>query len=100
MTRVSDQRNIVLHKVRVRLVYPQTPGLNLDTNGKMGLDLSIELRIRCEQLLNREIGTTPCVIDVTRDRSREETVVGEEIPSITRRENNLVPLALLATPVL
>lgn len=81
-------------------LHPQPPRLDLDSNGQMILDLLIELRIRCKQLLDRTILTAPALVRVVPCLAREEAVVGEEFTAVARAQNDLVPLAFLTTPVL
>lgn len=62
--------------------------------------LPIQLRIRRKQLLHRPIIIAPAMRRIIPHRAREEAVVRQQLAAITRRQDNLVPLALLPAPVL
>lgn len=115
---VTNQASSVLNDVRVRLavdevlasscnlifgfchiLYPQTPRTDFFANSEMVLDLLVQFRIRSQQLLHWTIFSSPALIYVVSCLTREEAVVGEEVPSIAWTENDLVPFSFLAAPV-
>jgi hypothetical protein len=53
MPGISEQSHVRFDEIRVRLMDPQTPRLNLDANGEMSLYLSIKFGIWCKELSNR-----------------------------------------------
>ena len=64
MPGISEQGNVRFDEIRVRLMDPQTPRLNLDADGEMGLYLSIKFGIWRKELFNRQICTSPSVVGI------------------------------------
>lgn len=66
----------------------------------MFLDLGIKLRVRSKEFLDRTILPSPGVVRVVSNSPREKAIIRQQLPAVTRREYDLIPLALLSTPVL
>jgi hypothetical protein len=75
VTSVSEKADVLLGDVGIRLVNPQTPGLDLLSNGEMSKDLAVELGIRLEEILSREILRSPGLCSVVTLVAGEEAVV-------------------------
>jgi hypothetical protein len=97
---VSQQADLVLVNIRIRVVDPETPWLDLRPDLQVLEDLPVELRVRVQELLQRTVLGAPRLVRVVSLISGEEAVVGEELAAVAGGEDDLIPLALLATPVL
>lgn len=81
-------------------MHPQPPWLQLNPNRQIRLNLRIQLRVRRQKILNRQIRSSPRMIRVITHRAWEEAVVTQQLTTVTRRQDDLVPFAFLAAPVL
>lgn len=97
---VSQQADLVLVNIRIRVVDPETPWLDLRPDLQVLEDLPVELRVRVQELLQRTVLGAPRLVRVVSLISGEEAVVGEELAAVAGGEDDLIPLALLAAPVL
>lgn len=100
MARIAQQTHHPARKVRVRVVDPEPPGPNLLSDIEVSEHLPIQLGIRPQQMLGGEVRGPPRVVGVVALLARKEAVVGEELAAVARRQDDLVPLAFLAAPVL
>jgi hypothetical protein len=72
---ISEKTHVALLDIRIRLMHPQSPWLDLLANSKMSEDLAVELWIRLEEILNRKTIRAPCLCGVVALLSGEEAVV-------------------------
>lgn len=98
MGSIAHNAGNALLPVGVGLVHPQSPGLDILTDGKVAEDLSVEIGVRGEQLLLGG-GGVPVLGGVVSLVTGEEAVVGQESAAVARGQDNLV-LVVVATPVL
>jgi hypothetical protein len=63
-------------------------------------DLAVEFGVVVEQLWHGAVFGAPCLVDWVALLTSVEAVVRKQFAAVARRQNDLVPLALLASPVL
>jgi hypothetical protein len=97
---ITKKADSLLVQVWVRFVDPQPPGLNLLADTKVAEDLSVKLRVVIEELTHGAILSTPGLADSVTLLALKEAVVRKQLSTIARRQDNLVPFAFLASPVL
>lgn len=100
MTSIAQEAGLLLVQVRVRVVNPQPPGLNLLSDLQVLQNLLVEIGIRRQELFHWSAFRAPLLSRVITLIPREETVIRQQATAIARRQDDLVPLSFLATPVL
>lgn len=81
-------------------MYPKSPRTNLLANLQVILHMRIQRRIGCKKLLHRPIRGGPRVIHKISLIAWEEAIVRQETAPIAGGQHDLIPLTLLAAPVL
>lgn len=81
-------------------MHPKPPRLNLLPNTQMAKHLPIKLGIRCQKFIRAATLSAPALGGIVALFAREEAVVGEELAAVAGGEDDLVPFAFLAAPVL
>lgn len=97
--RIPKKTDIPPLNIRIRLMHPKPPRLNLFSNGQMAKHLPIKRRIRCQKFIRAATLCTPALVRIVSLLARKEAIVREELAAVTRGEDNFVPFAFLAAPV-
>lgn len=105
VARVTQQGHPALNYVGILFVLPDTPRSDLGADLEMFKHLAVQGRVGFEEFLDRSVRAAPAMVHVVPFLAREEAVVREEgglvgVAAVAGGEDNLVPLVLLAPPVL
>lgn len=85
---------------RETLLHPQPPWTDLLADLQMSQHLTVQVRVGSQEVLHRQVVAAPGVVGEVSLFSRKETVVRQQFAAVAGRQDDLVPFAFLATPVL
>lgn len=97
---IAEEADSLLVEVGVGVMDPKPPRLDFFADGEVTENLSVKLGVGLQQLFDWAVFGTPGLVYVVALVSRKEAVVGEEFATVARGQDDLVPLALLTSPVL